>query len=209
VGVHGSAGAACPDLFPKLTAAIQLGPNDLLLYFGADNFLNVDDTPVINVFDPNIFVPPVTFRPGSTPLAAAVRLDPTLVPTLKWLLGCETLIVDTANLPDFVFLPTPTTGPPGPAGPAGVSGPPGPQGPAGPPGPAGSPSVFPSATIHTFPGGGVLTVQDPNVTPTSVILAQYVGGGGEPKELIVKEVGAGQFVVRGRAGRQFRYVVFN
>jgi hypothetical protein len=42
-----------------------------------------------------------------------------------------------------------------------------------------------------------------------VILLQYVGGGGNPSELIVQHVEAGQFIARGRAGRQFRYVVFN
>lgn len=196
LGAPSVAAPACPELFPKLTAAVQLAPDDVLLYFGADNFLPVQETPVINVFDPNVFVPPTTFEPGFTPLVVAIRLDPTLIPTLKWFLGCEILVVDTANLPDSILLPAPAAGP---------------AGPPGPPGPPGTAGTFPSPLVHTFPRGGVLTIEDPNVKATSVILLQYVGGGGgwNPRELVVVHVEAGRFVARGRTDRQFRYVVFN
>lgn len=205
LGVPSVAAPACPDLFPKLTAAIRLDPNTVVLYLGADNFLNVDEVPAINTFDPNLFSPPSVFGPGFTPMAVAITVDPTLVPTLTWFLGCQTLVVDTANLPDSVLLPAPTAGPAGPTGPTGPTGPPGPQ---GPPGPPGSGNTFPSP-VHTFPQGGVRTVADLNVTSTSVILLQYVGGGWHPTQPMVLRVEAGQFTARGQAGRQFRYVVFN
>ena len=68
--------------------------------------------------------------------------------------------------------------------------------------------VFPSL-VYKFPHDGILTIIDPNVTSTSVIILQYVGGEGNPKELIVLHVGAGQFTAQGKKGRRFRYVVFN
>jgi hypothetical protein len=200
LGVPDVAAPACSDLFPKLTAAVRLAPDDLLLYLGTDNFLNVATIPSINTFDPNLYTPPTVIEPGFTPLVVSIRLDPTLIPTLKWFLDCQILVIDAANIPDDLLLPAPTAGPAGPAGP---------QGPTGPPGPPGNSNTFPSSLVHTFPHGGVLTIEDVNVTSTSVILLQYVGGGGNPSELIVQHVEAGQFIARGRAGRQFRYVVFN
>jgi hypothetical protein len=85
------------------------------------------------------------------------------------------------------------------------NGAPGPQGPQGPPG---NSNTFTSAQVYTFPRGGRLTIIDTHATANSVILLQYVGAG-EEEELRLLQVGAGQFTVRGTAGRRFRYIVFN
>src|SRR5215471_11386281 len=94
-------------------------------------------------------------------------------------------------------------GNPGPIGPQG------PQGPAGPIGPAGNPNIFPSSQVYTFVGTSTMTISDPHVVATSLILIQYVqpGVGGSPTT--VTSVQTGQFTVTGTSGRQFRYVVFN
>ena len=205
LGAPRGAAAACQPIFPKLTAAIRFAPDDVALYFGVDNFLTVDETPAINTFDPNLFTPPSVFGPGFTPMAVMIRFDPTLIPVVKWFLDCQILVVDAANLPDSVLLPAPTAGPTGPTGATGPTGPPGPQ---GPPGPPGSGNTFPSP-VHTFPQGGALSVEDLNVTSTSVILLQYVGGGAHPTQPSVVRVQAGRFIAKGQPGRQFRYVVFN
>jgi hypothetical protein len=198
LGLPAVAAAACPSLFPKLTAAFSIDANTLVLYLGADNFLPVEDIPAINAFDPNVFAPPIAFPPGFTPLLMSITLDPTLIPILKWFLGCEVLEIDTASLASSGLLfPAPGSGPTGATGPT------------GPPGPPGGGNIYPSALIHTFPRGGVLRIEDSNVAATSVILLQYVGGGGNPSELLVLNVEAGRFTAKGRAGRQFRYVVFN
>jgi hypothetical protein len=101
--------------------------------------------------------------------------------------------------------------PAGPLGPAGAQGPiglQGPQGIQGPTGPPGNPNIFPSPEVYTFPFSGTLTISDPTVTPTSMILIQYVSPGvGTPTTAYKLEVGT--FTALGDAGRQFRYVVFN
>jgi hypothetical protein len=77
----------------------------------------------------------------------------------------------------------------------------GPQGPQGPPGPAGA---LVASLTHTFPASGKLTISDPSVTATSVIVVQYVGGG-VLRRITVRD---GGFTAIGRPRKQFRYVVF-
>ncbi len=45
------------------------------------------------------------------------------------------------------------------------------------------------------------------MTPESLIIVQYVGKRRGPAPTVV-EIEVGRFTVKGRAGRQFRYVVF-
>jgi hypothetical protein len=87
---------------------------------------------------------------------------------------------------------------------AGVPGEPGPPGPPGPSGPPGDSNVFPSQVLR-FTHVPRLSVADPNVTPESLILLQYVGGGALPP--IAVDVDAGRFTVIGLPFKRFRYVV--
>jgi hypothetical protein len=110
-------------------------------------------------------------------------------------------------------------GPPGPAGPRGLAGPTGPTGPRGPTGPPGSTgpagsgssaeqTTFPSPTTWSFSNIGLVRIVDEHVTPSSVILIQYVGAGGSrPTSVVVQ--GAGTFVADGSPRSRFRYVVYN
>jgi len=83
----------------------------------------------------------------------------------------------------------------------------------GAPGPQGQPgntSVFPSAQIYACPSSGTLTILDPNVTSTSLIVLLYVAGGVPPavyqNPLLISSA-PGQFTVSGVAGKPFRYAV--
>jgi hypothetical protein len=85
-------------------------------------------------------------------------------------------------------------------------------GPQGPPGPPGNPNIFPSGQVYTFPSNGRLTITDSNVTATSVIVLQYVGGGVAPPlspNPILISTAPGQFTASGVVSKQFRYVVIN
>ena len=80
----------------------------------------------------------------------------------------------------------------------------------GPQGPPGNTNLFPSAEVYTFPGTGTLTILDANVTPTSLIVLHYVGGGVAPAlspNPVVTSVAPGQFTVSGVASKPFRYAV--
>jgi Collagen triple helix repeat (20 copies) len=103
---------------------------------------------------------------------------------------------------------TGAAGPMGPQGPAGPVGPAGPQGVPGPQGPPGVSNIFPSTQVYTLDSKGALTVSDSNVTATSLIYAQYVGGSATPITLTVTSVANGQFSVFGRPNQKFRYIVF-
>jgi hypothetical protein len=94
---------------------------------------------------------------------------------------------------------------PGPPGPAGPQGPIGPQGPQGSPGPPGASNVFGPSQVYTVPSNGRLTITDPNVTPTSLLVLQYVGG--NLLSPIALNVTSGKFTVVGLPRKQFRYVV--
>jgi len=67
--------------------------------------------------------------------------------------------------------------------------------------------AFPSTQVHTFGKGNTVTVQDPNVTPSSVIVVQYVNGAGVATS--VNNVTNGSFTAGGTNGKSFKYVVYN
>ncbi len=67
--------------------------------------------------------------------------------------------------------------------------------------------AFPSTQVYTFGKGNTATVQDPNVTPSSVIIVQYVNGAGKPTS--VNNVTNGSFTATGTTGKSFKYVVYN
>ena len=99
----------------------------------------------------------------------------------------------------------------------------GPPGVQGPPGLPGSSNVFPASQVLTLSKRGRLDVTDPNVTATSIIILQYIGGSpahghddddrdeghGTPRHPHAPEISAGHFSVDGIPSRQFRYVVIN
>jgi hypothetical protein len=124
--VAGPAASQCPKLYPKVHCVDKIDANTLRIVFGAFNGGDFDELPVVNVFDPNLFSPPVVFEPGYTAGVTEIVLDPTLIPTLKWFLGCQVLNVDTQIVPDSLVCST-KPGPPGPQGPQGPQGPPGPS----------------------------------------------------------------------------------
>ena len=101
-------------------------------------------------------------------------------------------------------------GPQGPSGDTGAAGPkgvPGPAGAAGPVGPAGDQSAFPSQRTWSFSRHGRRTVRDSRVTPTSVVILQYVGrAGGRPTS--VSGLRAGCFKATGSPRRRFQYVIY-
>jgi hypothetical protein len=132
LSLSGAAWADCPDLFPKLECFSRNGSNSVTLYFSTDNFLNTSETPAVNFFEPNIFASPSVIPPGFTPRITSVTVDPTLIPTLRWFLGCQILTVETAVLPENLACSSN----------AGPQGPQGPQGPEGPQGPPGNPGAF-------------------------------------------------------------------
>jgi len=68
--------------------------------------------------------------------------------------------------------------------------------------------AFPSTQTHTFGRGNTATIQDPNVTPSSVIIVQYVNGGGAVATS-VNNVTNGSFTATGTTGKSFTYVVYN
>jgi hypothetical protein len=67
--------------------------------------------------------------------------------------------------------------------------------------------VTPSDQVFTFPRGGRLTIADSAVTPTSVVVLQYVGDRRAQPRLL--SVGDGEFTAIGVSGRPFRDVIFN
>jgi hypothetical protein len=67
-------------------------------------------------------------------------------------------------------------------------------------------SVRSASQPYTFPRNGVLTITDPAVSPTSVLIVQYVGANRSGDSRIVS-VGNGQFTVRGTSQRQLRYIL--
>jgi Collagen triple helix repeat (20 copies) len=113
-------------------------------------------------------------------------------------------------------------GNPGLPGPPGAPGSPGPPGVQGPPGLPGSSNAFPASQVLTLSKRGRLDVTDANVTPTSIIILQYVGGspahghdddgrddGHGTRHPHASDISAGHFNVDGIPSRQFRYVVIN
>jgi hypothetical protein len=96
------------------------------------------------------------------------------------------------------------TGLQGPKGDKGDTGPIGPQGPAGDPG------VVRSSSPVTLDRTGHATVVDSRVTPTSVVLVQYVGTAlkGNPAPTWVESVADGRFDVAGASGATVRWVAF-
>lgn len=178
-------------LFPRLDCFDRVDDTRVTLRVGVDN-LNTEavSDPSINFFTPSSVTPPTSFLPGYTPRVLAVTVPTTTPPpenkptVVSWILGASgnTLSIDATLLRDAQLCAA---------------------------GAEGDPSVFPSTLVHTFPQEGVLMIEDPNVTPDSAIILQYVGGERNPKAPIVLSVETGQFTAQGSKGRQFRYVVFN
>jgi collagen triple helix repeat protein len=101
------------------------------------------------------------------------------------------------------------TGATGERGERGETGAEGPQGIQGPPGETGAPGIspaFPASTIFAVPATGRLTIQDPNVTADSVVIAAYVGGSLLPPA--VTHIVDGQITILALPGKRLRYVVF-
>jgi hypothetical protein len=59
----------------------------------------------------------------------------------------------------------------------------------------------------TFPKSGGVSVTDGNVTASSTVILQYVGGAGKPTS--VDEVHSGGFTASGSQGKSFTYVVYD
>jgi hypothetical protein len=79
-------------------------------------------------------------------------------------------------------------------------------------GPPGNTNVFPSAQVYTFPSNGTLTIFDPNVTRTSLIVLLYVAGGIPPalsQNPVLISSAPGQFTAAGVVNKPFRYAVIN
>jgi hypothetical protein len=80
----------------------------------------------------------------------------------------------------------------------------------GPEGPPGNTSLFASGQVYTFPSSGTLTILDPNVTPTSLIVLLYVAGGVPPAQYqqpVLISTAPGQFTASGIVNKPFRYAV--
>ena len=204
------------QLYPKLDCVEPINSTTWRVYLGAANMGHLIFSPLAyetteinnaqpNIFDPSLYTPPTVFPPGYTPRLFSI--DISNGESTRWFLGNGTLLIDPSQFTDSQRCGT-VPGPQGPAGPAGPQGAQGPQGPQGPPGPPGDSNTFRASQKYVLPGGGVVTITDPHVDASSVILLQYVGGRGG-SELVVVDVQAGQFTARGTPGRQFRYVVFN
>ena len=72
-----------------------------------------------------------------------------------------------------------------------------------------SQAVF-ASTIYRIGKGDKITIQDARITPTSIILLQYVGGGkGKGDDLRVESIVAGAFTAHGKHDEPFRYVIIN
>lgn len=212
----------CYDPLPNGDVRLHLGVTNLLqVQVGIPPFSNGFPGPLnLFTFRDIMRATPDTFMPGYTPRAFSTTVTPPGV--AAWVLGQGDYAwaIETANLsPDQQCAqgvegpqgppgPEGSPGPPGPQGLQGLPGPPGPQGPPGPPGPPNA-AVHPSTAIYTLPPGGRLTIFDGNVTPTSVILLEYVGGDRGSRRLTVHRVAPGQFTAQGAPGRRFRYVIFN
>jgi hypothetical protein len=66
---------------------------------------------------------------------------------------------------------------------------------------------FITSSVNTFPNNGKITINDPNILPTSIVLVQYVGGQLLPPAAL--NVVAGAFTAVGLPGQKFRYAVMN
>jgi hypothetical protein len=95
----------------------------------------------------------------------------------------------------------------GPQGPQGSQGPMGPMGPQGPKGDTG-PGISMITGTRTFPPPGQITINDPAITSSSVIILIYteVSNG---NALGVASQRNGSFVATGSPNKPFRYVIFN
>ncbi|HEU4889574.1 MAG TPA: hypothetical protein VFV49_16940 [Thermoanaerobaculia bacterium] len=102
------------------------------------------------------------------------------------------------------------TGPEGPQGSIGLTGPQGPigpQGPQGPQGPAGHGITFVSG-VETFPPGGSITINDANISATSLLIVNYVNGS-RGNACSVDDQGDGWATLSGSPNKDFRYVVID
>jgi hypothetical protein len=99
------------------------------------------------------------------------------------------------------------TGPQGPTGSQGsmgLPGPPGPAGPTGPPGPMG-----PGASgVYTFPPGGEITINDPAIKASSLVIVNYVNGS-RGNACAVDDQGNGWATFSGSPNKDFRYIVLD
>lgn len=155
------------------------------MHFGVTNLLTVAVTPSLNIFTVGDIERPTprTYEPGYTPRAFSTAVTPAPGLIVSWALGQGDFVlgIDTGNLTPDQRCSSV------------------------------APGILPSAQVYTFPASGMLTIEDPNVTPRSVILLQYVGDlrPRSPRKLSVTDLQDGQFTATGHRGRQFRYVVFN
>jgi hypothetical protein len=181
-------------LYPRLECYQELPADEkedspavrsVRMHFGVTNLLTVAVTPSLNTFTVGDIEreTPRTYAPGYTPRAFSTTVTPAPGLIVSWALGQGDFVlgIDTGNLRPDQRCSSV------------------------------APGIFPSAQVYTFPASGMLTIEDPNVTPRSVILLQYVGNlrPRNPRELSVTDLQDGQFTATGHRGRQFRYVVFN
>ena len=86
----------------------------------------------------------------------------------------------------------------------GLPGPPGPAGPTGPPGPMG-----PGASgVYTFPPGGEITINDPAIKASSLVIVNYVNGS-RGNACAVDDQGNGWATFSGSPNKDFRYIVLD
>ena len=112
--------------------------------------------------------------------------------------------------------PQGATGPMGPEGPKGDQGLTGPQGPigpigatgpTGPRGPAGQGITFLSG-VETFPPAGKITINNSNISATSLVIVNYVNGS-RGNACAVDDQGDGWATLSGSPNKQFRYIVID
>jgi len=99
------------------------------------------------------------------------------------------------------------TGPQGNVGPTGLQGPIGPIGPTGPRGPAGQGVTFLSG-VETFPPGGKITINNANISATSLLIVNYVNGS-RGNACAVDDQGNGWATLSGSPNKEFRYIVID
>jgi hypothetical protein len=105
-------------------------------------------------------------------------------------------------------------GPTGPQGDIGPIGPPGPQGdigPIGPPGPKGDKGDTGTGIqfisgVETFPPGGKITINNPAITASSLLIINYVNGS-RGNACAVEDQGGGWAQFSGSPNKDFRYIV--
>ena len=88
----------------------------------------------------------------------------------------------------------------------GPQGPAGPQGPTGPQGATGKAGVTMSRGGSVFPPPGQIQINDPNITPDSFIIVQYVEIS-NGNALGVASQGNGWFIATGSPNKPFQYIV--